>query len=320
MKWTKPENKNPPLAPLVINTPAEVAAAETAAEERHDKWELGHELAVTNIHSRLENNLMADLEYETNAYDLWEKVVTNNKPKGSDTLNDLYRQLITFDLKDATDFASRLNAIHIDITNIAPRLKLETNFLIFLFHTGLGKAYNTYFTHYTRTHKPNNEDNTEPAYSFEYATNRFIQTPVNHPSSCQELTGYAFAATPTTPFNTLTLDPQKGSVPGPDSRMQERRVKWCTTCKKAYHTKVECDGRARGSGGGGGGGGGGGNRGGNKGNSDEKGGNSDKLSKDNDKDKEKHKDDSPKKRARRNISEDAEVFVAFTAETDSSNR
>ena len=323
MKWTKPENKNPPLAPLVVGTPAEVAAAETAAEERLAKWELGHELAVTTIHSRLGNNLMADLENETNACDLWEKVVTNNKPKGSGTLNDLYRQIITLDLsqcKDATDFASRLKAIHTDITNIAPRLKLETNFLIFLFHTGLGKAYDTYFTHYTQTHKPNNDDNTEPAYSFEYATNRFIQTAINPSSTRQESSGHAFAATRTAQaFGTLTMDPQKGSVPGPDSRMQERRVKWCTTCRKAFHTKAECDGRSRGSGGGSGSGGGGGNRGGNKGGSGGKGGNSEKLSKDKDKDKE-DKNDPPKKRARRNSSEDAEVFVAFTAETDSSNR
>ena len=82
---------------------------------------------------------------------MWEAIQKENKPKGSNTLNDLYRQILRLDLnqsKDASDYTARLKGLYIDITNISPYLKLETNFLIFLFHTGLGKAYDGYFTYY----------------------------------------------------------------------------------------------------------------------------------------------------------------------------
>ena len=139
---------------------------------------------------------MTDVEYITNACELWETVLANNKSKGLGTLNDLYRRLLSLELgtcKDASDFAAQLKGIHTEITDMCPALKLETNFLIFLFHSGLGKSYDAYFTHYIQEHKPMNDENTQPAYSLEYATQRFIQTLAN-PSSERQESNYAFAA------------------------------------------------------------------------------------------------------------------------------
>lgn len=127
MKWTRAESQYASVAPIIpAGTPLEdVEAITDAAEDKRAKWELGHELAVNIIQNRLGNNLLADLESETNAYVLWEAVLNENKPKGSGTLNDLYRQLLKLDLsqcKDASDYAARLKAVHIDIINISPHL------------------------------------------------------------------------------------------------------------------------------------------------------------------------------------------------------
>ena len=165
------------------------------------------------------------------------------KPKGSDTLNDLYRELLKLELvqcKDAVDFATKLKSVHTDITNLSPALKLETNFLTFLFHTGLGKGYDAYFTHYTQNHKPMNEENNAPAQTLEYATSRFIKTFAT-PSSQREESIFAIAASfPYGSKSEITVDPQPGALPGPDSQVIRKLVNYCTHCKKTYHTKLEC--------------------------------------------------------------------------------
>ena len=92
-------------------------------------------------------------------------------------LNDLYQRLITHSLgscKDAADYADRFKSIYDDVRNIHSKLQLETNSLIFLFHTGLGKEYQDYSITYTQTHKLIKDD--EPAYSLEYNISRFLRT------------------------------------------------------------------------------------------------------------------------------------------------
>lgn len=331
-KFTKADQKDTSIVPIVPEeiTTEDLAIINTVAEDKRAKWELGHELASNAIQSRLGNNLLSDWENETNAYILWEGINTDNKPKGSGTLNDLYRQLLKLDLgscKDASDYAARLKGIHTDITNISPHSKLETNFLTFLFHTGLGKTYDAYFTHYIQNHKPMNDANTEAAFSLEYATSRFIQT-VTNPSSKRTESNYTFAAhrqnqnqrqRPAAGSGSVTtVNPQKGAVPGSNSRIIQKLIKYCTHCKKHYHTKDECDqlsdrprnNNNNNSGGSGGGGDGGGGRGRRNNDGDDK-----------PKDKgDKDKNKSPSKKRRRNSSasdSQRETMMAYTAETDS---
>ena len=84
----------------------------------------------------------------------------------------------------ASDYIVKFKSILISIYLILPVFKLKTNFLIFLFYTGLGKAQNQYYTNYTQTYAPLKDkldpDNAtkvvkqEAAYSLEYVTNRFL--------------------------------------------------------------------------------------------------------------------------------------------------
>ena len=150
-----------------------------AINDRVAKQELGYKLVSNTIQSRLGNNNIIDVEDISNIYTLQEIVLRNNKFKGFGTLNNLYRQLLKLDLtsyKDTLDYATRLKGIYIDIINILLALRLETNFLIFLFYTNLGKSNKAYFTYYIQNHKAINKENTLSAFSLEYATQRFIQT------------------------------------------------------------------------------------------------------------------------------------------------
>ena len=231
--------------------------------------------------------------------------------------------------KDASDYTVRLKGLYTDITNMSPYLKLETNFLIFLFHTGLGKAYDGYFTHYIQNHQPISEtDATKPAHTLKYTTSRFIQT-VTNPSSERTESNFAMLAE-AYPFTSasgspVVIEPQNGAVPGPEAQTIQKLVKYCLHCKKYYHTKSECDllnpkGRNNGKSLGGNEGGNNKGNGGGKGN---KGGRKpSKDNKDKDKDKKdkffKDKDKHSRKRRRNDTDSDTEneIYVAFSAEVD----
>ena len=222
-------------------TQIENEAASTFAD-RLILWHKGHELAINSIQYSLGRNYAEDYEGYNNAYTLWTAIAAACKLKGSGTLNDLYRQLIQVDLRScdgASDYIAKFKSILTSIHLISPALKLETNFLIFLFHTGLGKAQNQYYTNYTQTHAPlkdklDPDDATkvvgqEAAYSLEYATNRFLQT-VKNPSSNRDDASTAYASESVEaylagqfpgpkPGATLkTLAPQAEAVDGPEGR------------------------------------------------------------------------------------------------------
>ena len=95
----------------------------------------------------------------------------NNKFKDFDTLNNLYRQLLKLNLnfyKNIFDYTTRLKGIYINIINISSHLKLKTNFLIFLFHTSLDKAYDIYFIYYIQNYKLINDINIEIVFFLKY--------------------------------------------------------------------------------------------------------------------------------------------------------
>ena len=77
------------------------------------------------------------------------------------------------DCKDASEYAGKFKEIYNDIRNMYEGLRLNENFLIFLFHTGLGKDHEDYFLHYTQNHAAV-DDAGKPAFTLEYATQRFI--------------------------------------------------------------------------------------------------------------------------------------------------
>ena len=248
-------------------------------EVREAAWELGHQQTVNIIQFCLGLNYINDFEAYTNAAFLWTAICTTCKPRGSGTLNDLYAQLLQLELahcKDVPDYIAQFKKLLNDIYMMSTALKLETNLVIYLFHRGLGRKHDAYFTNYTQTHEAlkdkENGTGQEPAFTLEYATNRFLNT-VRNPTLG---TGQSFAAQtylahdrhPGPKANALvvTVAPQAVAVDDtPDSQWIRKLVRYCTNCRRNYHSSSECaqrgghrsgksSGRAgRGSGGGRGG-------------------------------------------------------------------
>lgn len=220
--WTEEENKDIPTAEipeLAANgsNQAAVTAATKALALEVKKWKKGHQVTCNAIISRLGTNYINDFENETNAYKLWNGIDKDCKPAGSGTLNDFYRRLDTLTLascKDTTDYTGQFKNTHNEITNIHSKLRLETNYLIYRFHTGLGKEYQDYFTNYTQTHEAIQGD--KSAYTLEYAMTRFIQT-VRNPTITRDEGTVAFAAQQqrseayAAPADLVTLPAQPGA-------------------------------------------------------------------------------------------------------------
>ena len=127
-------------------------------------------------------------------------------------------------------------------------LKLNENFLIFLFHIGLGKEHEDYFLHYTQNHASVDAIG-RPAFTLEYATQRFIQT-VTNPSATRSESNLGMIAArqeayvgingPLAMLNAIPA--QSGAVEGPDGQYVKRLVKYCRGCKKFFYTQHECNG------------------------------------------------------------------------------
>ena len=305
-------------------TQIENEAASTFAD-RLILWHKGHELAINSIQYSLGRNYAEDYEGYNNAYTLWTAIAVACKLKGLGTLNNLYRQLIQVDLRSydgASDYIAKFKSILTFIHLISPVFKLETNFLIFLFYTGLGKAQNQYYTNYTQTYTPLKDkldpDNAtkvvgqEAAYSLEYATNRFLQT-VKNPSSNRDDASTAYASESVEaylagqfpgpkPGATLkTLAPQAEAVDGPEGRWTQKLVKFCTICRKEYHIASECYTLTKK-----------GKRG--QGSRNRKKGDKPKAKKDKDKDKDKNnKGKSKGKRPHSNTKSKPETYIAYEA-------
>ena len=186
-EWTNVENKDAPtteipaLATDSSNQDVRTTAP-TALEEKISTWKSGHELARNAILSRLGHCYILDFKHETNAYELWNRIIRFFKPADLTTLNNLYRRLDSHSLgscRDAADYIGQFKSIHNDILSIHPKLQLEENYLIFRFHTGLGKKYQDHVNNYTWTHEAIKDD--KPAYSLEYAITGFLQTVRNEP-------------------------------------------------------------------------------------------------------------------------------------------
>ena len=151
-------------------------------KEKRVKWNLRYEFYINIIKNHFKNNLFMNHKDEVNAHILWDVIHKNNKFKGFNTFNDLYRQLFKLNLdqyKNVIDFIARLKNIYNDIINLSFKLKLKTNFFIFLFYTGLNKLNDAYFTYYIQNHKFINNVNIKIIYSLKYVIIRFIQIIIN---------------------------------------------------------------------------------------------------------------------------------------------
>ena len=232
--------------------PVPVVESVSDYEERLDRWDSQQLRTCNIIESTLGINYYNDHKDSLNACFLLLAIRQDCKPKGSGTLNDRYLRLLALklsDFKDASEYAGKFKEIHNDIRNMHEELRLNENFLIFLFHTGLGKEHEDYFLHYTQNHAPINASG-RPAFTLEYATQRFIQT-VTNPSATRGESSLGMVASrqeayvgTKDPVAMLTTVPgQQGAVLGPDGQYVKKLVKYCQNCKRHFHVQHECTGQ-----------------------------------------------------------------------------
>ena len=245
-------------------TLAPIPEIQTVAEyeAKREKWENRHLIACNSMTSCLGTNYYNDYKDFTNACFLWVAIKENCKPKGSGSLNDRYRQLMDLklkDCKDASEYAGKFKELHNEIRNMHESLRLNENFLVFLFHAGLGKEHEDYFLHYSQNHGTVDEAG-KASFTLEYATRRFIQTVTNASVTrsqsnsvmvaTRESTREAYIATNGPVAYMTVIEGQDGAVEGPNAEYIQRLVKSCRHCHRLYHTEDECDqlGGKRGSG------------------------------------------------------------------------
>ena len=114
----------------------------------------------------------------------WTLIKTENKPKGSGILNNLFYKrdhLTLFACKSHTDYANQYQQLLCEILEISSAIKIVTNESIYRFHAGQGKNYSSYNSRYTQTHDVFDKDN-DAAYTLDYAIRRFLNT-CDDPSS-----------------------------------------------------------------------------------------------------------------------------------------
>ena len=126
-------------------------------------------------------------------------------------------------------------------------LKLNENFLIFLFHIELRKKHEDYFLHYTQNYTFVNIIE-RPAFTLKYVTQRFIQIVINPSATRSEFNLGIIAARqkayieinePLTMLNAILA--QSRAVKKPDKQYVKRLVKYCRGCKKFFYTQHECN-------------------------------------------------------------------------------
>lgn len=145
-------------------------------EDRKERQENKYLKACNAIRITLGTNYYNDLRGYINAAFMWIAVKEACKSRGSDTLNNRYRRLLDLklsDFKDVSEYARKFKETYNEIRNIYERLKLNDNFLIFLFYTGLGKEYKNYFLYYIQKYIAIDTAG-RSTFSLEYITQRFI--------------------------------------------------------------------------------------------------------------------------------------------------
>ena len=129
-------------------------------------------------------------------------------------------------------------------------MKLDKNWLIYRFHTNLGTKFNSYFERYSQDHDPFNEQG-EAKHSVSSAIQHFLNTARN-PSSETTITksgsGIISSHASAVSFIASNLpanesSTQTGAKPGTNEAWVitlTKTVKYCTHCKRDYHTEAEC--------------------------------------------------------------------------------
>ena len=135
-----------------------------------------------------------------------------------------------------------------ELQSFSTRMKLDEKWLIYRFHINLGSEHSGYFERYSQEHN-SFDDERNMKHTLSSAMQHFQNT-VNHPSSLEKPV-ISMAAVPIMP-NAVFINPnqlnnqtkiQQRAQPGTSKAWVitlRKIVKYCTYCKRDYHTKDEC--------------------------------------------------------------------------------
>lgn len=126
---------------------------------------------------------------------------------------------------------------------MSPSSASEENLLIYLFHTGLDSSFEMYRDLYNQTHEALTEDGSTAKHNIKYVMEQFLNSSANKDrttsATASETPPVALAAISDKATPNLKIQPgvQAGSV---NSRILSQMIKYCTHCKKDFHTIDEC--------------------------------------------------------------------------------
>ena len=214
-----------------------------------DEWIKSHDLTCTALRICVEGNAYSDIENISNAKTAWTTLETNFQPRGSGYLNDTFRKLDNLTLsscKGSSDYVSKFRMIVNEIQSFSTKMKLDENWLIYQFHTNLGSEHSGYFERYSQEHDPFDE-NGNTKHTLSSAMQHFqntIRNPSSHEKSVISMAAImpnAAFVSPNQPANQTMVQPgaQAGTSKARVITLQ-KTVKYCTYCKRDYHTEDEC--------------------------------------------------------------------------------
>ena len=88
--------------------------------------------------------------------DTWPSFQTKRLRKSFSSVLPITLKL--YDCKSVSEYARKFKELHNDILSIHERLRLEENFLVFLFHGGLGKQHQSYVKYFHWDYEPINSE------------------------------------------------------------------------------------------------------------------------------------------------------------------
>ena len=121
--------------------------------------------------SRCDENARAIIEDETNAREAW-KILEENKPRGSGTVNSTIRKFEGITLANCDDniqtYINLFRKISREFRVLSIDWVFNSVWLIYHFYVGLGPAYNLYWEQYDQNYDPFKEDG-KAKFTLDYA-------------------------------------------------------------------------------------------------------------------------------------------------------
>lgn len=191
----------------------------------------------------MDGNAYNDIEDLTNALTTWELLETTFKPCGLGFLNNTFQKLHSLtlpDCKGSADYVLQFCNIVNELRNFSRKLKLDENWLIYLFLSNLGPEHASYFETYAQEHDPF-DDNGNAKFTLSSAMHHFQNT-IRNPSSKTTLDRESVALVAANMPAQQSIVQDGAQIGTSNSRVLtiQKTIKYCTHCKRDFHTKNEC--------------------------------------------------------------------------------